>query len=170
MKRFLVLAIAALPLAGCTAKAATSRGVPPPTSIPSTTTMTSPGVGSTQSFSAEDVTVTNVIDPAAVGSFGPPAGDRFVAVELEVKNTGTTSLSPTPIFDATLVDQAGQSYTPVVNGTPSCQDFSGSLSVDPGTSASGCVLFEVPTSGAPAKFQYVSKEAGANVQRAEWSL
>ena len=170
MKRIIALSIVALALAGCSAKSATTATTST-TSPSTTTTAATPGVGATQSFHSEDVTLGKVIDPAAMGPLGSiPAGDRFVAVELGIKNTGTVALSPTPIFDAILIDQSGHSYTSVVNGTPSCQDFAGSLSVDPSASASGCVLFEVPTAEAPAKFQYITKEAGADVERTEWVL
>ena len=174
MKRVAIasLAVAVLSLTACSS-GASSTGTAPGVAKTTTTqapATTEPGVGATQSFHLEDVTLSKVIDPAAIGSFAPPTGDRFVAVELGIKNTGSAALSPTPIFDAILVDQGGHSYTPVVNGTPSCQDFAGSLSIDPSSSASGCVLFEVPTAEAPAKFQYISKEAGANVERTEWSF
>src|SRR5450759_3131702 len=125
MKRIIALSVVALALAGCSAKSATTATTST-TSPSTTTTAATPGVGATQSFHSEDVTLGKVIDPAAMGPLSSiPAGDRFVAVELGIKNTGTVALSPTPIFDAILIDQSGHSYTPVVNGTPSCQDFAG---------------------------------------------
>lgn len=155
IKRAASMAILAIALTGCT-----SARVNTPASAPASTTtpVTKPvaHTGATLSLTGEDVTLTRIIDPAAVDASGIGAGvgKRMVAAVLRIRNTSSVGFVPEAITDATLIDQGGLSYTPSVWPTGSCQGFAPDIVVEAGTSVAGCVVFDVNDGGTPVRFQY----------------
>ncbi|MFV0134729.1 DUF4352 domain-containing protein [Streptomyces sp. HMX87] len=70
------------------------------------------GLTGTQEGEALAVTVVKVVDPAgAENEFSTPeAGERFVAVQFRLQNTGTAVCSDSPSNGARLVDAQGRQF------------------------------------------------------------
>ncbi len=134
-----------------TAAALPSRP-PAPIITPSTTTAVALGttVNVTGSGGAlAEVNATAIVDPAAPAysydSAGP--GQRFVAVRLQITNTGATALQENAFDDTSIVISTGTVQTPVVTAVAGCAGFvGGDFALGPGSGAVGsCVTFELPT-------------------------
>jgi hypothetical protein len=109
-----------------------------------------------QSGHPESVTLVKVVNPATGKSQfeTPTAGNKFVGVQLSIKNASTVAISPNILAEVTLIDAGNQSYNPDFSSISNCQEFASSLSVAPGDTATGCVTFQVSTAAVPAKVQY----------------
>jgi Domain of unknown function (DUF4352) len=121
------------------------------------------------------VTLTGVVNPATEsdGLSLLPAGDILVAVELTVQNVGSGTRNDDVLDDSTLIDSGGHTYAGLGSGleytVSQCQTFSGGeVTLPPGQSESGCVIFQIPSSAVPARFQY-QPDAGFG-SLAEWNL
>jgi len=130
-------------------------GVKPPTTTTSTTTTTTKplyGLGVTQrvhdaSQNALAVDVAQIFDPATgIDQFNQPnAGYRFVAVEINLSNQSTGTISDDANLDVQVIGSTNQAYSPDFSSVTECTDFSsGSFTLLPGGTESGCVLFQVP--------------------------
>jgi hypothetical protein len=96
------------------------------------------------------VTVGQVFDPAtaASGSGQPDSGDRLVAVQMNIANNGTEEISDDANFATTITGTDGQEYTADFNAVTQCTNFAsgyGFFDVPSGGTASGCVVFELPS-------------------------
>ena len=120
------------------------------------------------------VTLSSVVDPATEsdGLSLLPSGDRLVAVNLTIANAGTGIQQQSIDDNVTLIYSGGHSY----NGTNGImysvsqgQTFSGSSTLLPNQSESGCVVFPVPSSAVLSKFQYIP-DAGFASSLGEWNL
>jgi Domain of unknown function (DUF4352) len=97
------------------------------------------------------VSATQIIDPAsaASGSGLPDSGYRFVAVQLTVDNTSTQEVDGDANDALTVTGSDGQTYTADFGSVSACTNFysgTGIIDLQAGVSASGCVVFELPTS------------------------
>jgi Protein of unknown function (DUF2510)/Domain of unknown function (DUF4352) len=95
-----------------------------------------------------DVTLVAVIDPASgADQFSTPdAGNRFVGVELRIADGGSGVVQSDANEDVTVVGSDGQTYTSAFDDIAGCTNFNeGAYALGPGESATGCVVFEVPT-------------------------
>ncbi len=121
----------------------TATAVPAAVSLGTTVTITGPG-GATAAVNAAAI-----IDPAAPAysydSAGP--GQRFVAVRLEITNTGATALQENAFDDTSIVVSTGAAQTPVVTALAGCTSFvGGEFALGPRSGvADSCVTFEIPT-------------------------
>jgi hypothetical protein len=124
------------------------------TSHPTTTT-TTPGVGGTLSFEDANgvpytVSLQQVIDPApgADQDNQPDPGDRFVAAEFVITDTSSSATtSDDANNDATVVGSDDQTYDADFDDVAGCTNFNDGLyQLSPGQSATGCVVFQLPTS------------------------
>lgn len=162
MKRLLLISGIALGVAACgsSARVNTPIGTTASTGTPTTVPRFVAHVGTTLSLTDETVGLSKVIDPAVTDAsgIGAPAGKHLVAAVLVVTNTSSTGFTPQAPFDSTLIDNAGQSYTPTLWPTGSCQAFASSAVVEPNTSLTGCVVFEVTDGNTPARFQYQPRD------------
>lgn len=162
MYRLLVLALAmllAITVAACGDKDVTTT---PETSTPVQTTTTtqqpSPtptdtpsvaSVGDTINLTGQEegeraaVTVVKVVDPAKLSS--PDAGMRLVAVQFRLKNIGTQVVNEAPNNDAKVRDTQGQQFNSTIADTAAGPGFGGSVTLTPGDTALGFLVFEVPT-------------------------
>ncbi|WP_189174586.1 DUF4352 domain-containing protein [Streptomyces lasiicapitis] len=135
-------------------------------------------IGSTLSLTGNesderlDVTLVKVVDPArAANQFATPeAGNRFVAVQFRLKNTGEASYKDAPGNGAELVDGDGQHfsaslYAPTKAGPP----FPGTVSVTIGDTALGYLTFELPAAAEPVTAQF-SMNSGFSDDVGEWDL
>lgn len=94
------------------------------------------------------VNATAIVDPAAPAysydSAGP--GQRFVAVRLQIINTGATALQENAFDDTSILVSTGAAQTPVVTAVAGCSSFvGGAFALGPGSGAAdSCVTFELP--------------------------
>ena len=97
------------------------------------------------------VDATQVVDPAsaASGSGLPDSGYRFVAVQLTVDNTSSQEIDGDANDALSVTGSDGQTYSADFGSVSECSNFSsgsGIIDLQAGDSASGCVVFELPTS------------------------
>jgi hypothetical protein len=124
----------------------------PPVVVTTTTTPPALHVGQHADFTDASgmglqVTMAQVIDPASGADQyeAPTSGDRFVAVQVRLKNTGTTSYSADVNSQVSLIGSDSQQYSPSFEQIKSCTNFNfGNYTLSPGDSLTGCVAFQVP--------------------------
>ncbi|MFB9884740.1 DUF4352 domain-containing protein [Planobispora siamensis] len=114
-------------------------------------------------------TLTRVVDEATPANqfLKPSEGSRYVAVELTLENVGQEVYSDSPMFGSTLIDSEGRQYQATFAEVKEGVSFGGAVTVSKGDSRKGVIVFEVPTSAAPAKFQFGTI---LGEQKAEWTL
>ena len=114
------------------------------------------GIGDTITLTGTNIgvrlrsTVTGLIDPArATESPGP--GMRYVGVPLRLRSTGI-AVHDSPLENARLRHARGVAK-PVLGVEAGCSNgFDGTVRIDVGHQARGCVLFEVPEDARPNEF------------------
>jgi hypothetical protein len=107
-------------------------------------------VGSTIALAGIDsgeqvaVTVTKIYRHARPASSfdDPDTGDRLVAVQFRLTDTGSAAYSDSPSNGAEVVDASGQSYQSAIENAANCPAFPGTENIAPGASGLGCVVFE----------------------------
>ncbi|MFF2194167.1 DUF4352 domain-containing protein [Streptomyces sp. NPDC058157] len=115
-----------------------------------------------------DVTLTRVVDPA--GPEPARAGaDRLVAVELRLENTGTAPYADSPAPAAHLLDSTGRRFTGLSTATDAGPALPAAVTLAPGGSATGYVVFRLPAEARPAAVQF-ALDAGLGDDVAHWSL
>ena len=122
--------------------------------------------------SAAAVTATKVADPTTSpdGVSTPGPGDRYVAVEFQIKNIGTLVYDDTPDNCALLLDTAGHRYEAVtVLSIAPGPIFDTSVRLSPGQKAVGYIVFELPTTAKVATAQF-SMDSGFGVDTGRWTL
>lgn len=96
------------------------------------------------------VTATQVVDPAtAASSVTPNTGDRFLAVEVSLADgSSDESVSGDANYSMTVTGSDGNTYVANFATVSECSNFNdGYFDVSPSeSSATGCVVFELPTS------------------------
>ncbi|WP_369169712.1 DUF4352 domain-containing protein [Streptomyces sp. R28] len=133
----------------------------PPTSTPSAAPSAA-SVGGTLNLTGTDegenlaVTVVKVVDPArAKNEFSSPeSGERFVAVQFRLRNTGSAVYDDSPDNGAKVRDTQGQQFSASIEETAAGPGFGGSVTLVPGDTALGFITFEVPTASKIAKIQF----------------
>jgi hypothetical protein len=128
-----------------------------------TTTPAIVHIGATLSFqdtSGDPYTVRliKLIDPAkgADQLTTPDPGHRFVAAVFKITNTGKRRITDDANSDASITGSNGQTYISDTDSVAECTNFDdGTYQLDPGQSASGCVVFQ------PSR--------GIDVSQVDWS-
>lgn len=116
------------------------------------------------------VTVSDATDPAPAGQFGgPAAGHRYVAVTVEIANTGDTAYADSPGNGATLIGSDAAQYSETLSDGGGCTTFGGSVTVAPGEIRAGCMVFELPEGVVAAAFQF-TPDSGFADDTARWNL
>jgi len=118
----------------------------------------------------EQVTLSSVIDPAqgADQFTTPDAGKRFVATVFTIKDIGTQSGTGDANSNAAVIGSDNQTYSFDVSNVSECTNFNeGEFQLGPGESASGCVVFQLPTAIKVAKVQW-SPQGGFASDFGEW--
>lgn len=117
------------------------------------------------------VTVDGVMDPLAVGPDDQAdSGQRFVGVQITLKNVGSVPYSDSPSNGATLLsNQNEQAQGEIVSGGPCGNGFQSSANVASGDTQQGCIPFEMPNGETPASFQFTLSSGFAD-QTGQWSL
>ncbi|MFD8982562.1 DUF4352 domain-containing protein [Streptomyces sp. NPDC059564] len=111
-----------------------------------------------------DVTLTRVVDPA-----GSAGGDRLVAVELRLENTGSVPYRDAPAAAAHLLDSQGQRFTGLTQESRAGAGLPDTVSLDPGAEVTGFVTFRVPRDAGLAAVQF-ALDAGLGDDVGQWSL
>lgn len=113
-----------------------------------------------------DVTLTQVADPA-----GPAPGDaeRLVSVRLRLENTGTAGYEDSPAASTHLLDCEGRRFTGLHVSTEAGAAFPATVSLEPGSTASGFVTFRLPKDAGLAAVQFALDGGLAN-DVGQWSL
>jgi hypothetical protein len=114
------------------------------------------GIGDTITLTGTNIgvrlrtTVTGLVDPArATESPGP--GKRYVGVQLRLRSTGI-AIHDSPLESARLRYEGGAAK-PVLGVKAGCSNgFDGTVRIDVGLKARGCLLFEVPENAEPREF------------------
>jgi Domain of unknown function (DUF4352) len=85
----------------------------------------------------------------------PKPGKRFIAVELGVTNTSTSTVSSNANLDTAIIGTDSQTYTAVFDERKGCSNFSyGDFTLTPGAHEVGCVVYELPEGVKAAKVQF----------------
>jgi hypothetical protein len=118
------------------------------------------------------VTLLKVIDPAqgADQQFNTPdAGKRFVGVDVKIANNNSSAYHDNANTDMIVIGSDNQTYTAdYFDSVSECTDFnSGEYTLAGSESATGCVVFQVPTGVSVAKVQFTSNE-GLGSDVGEW--
>ncbi|MDF9816945.1 DUF4352 domain-containing protein [Streptomyces sp. SPB162] len=115
------------------------------------------------------VTVTRVVDPAGADVFSPDQGNRFVAVQFRLRNTGTAVYADSPSNGAQVVDTLGQAFNATIADTNAGPGFPGSVRLTPGSTALGFVTFEVPKASAIAHVHF-TLNSGFAADTGQWTV
>jgi hypothetical protein len=103
------------------------------------------------------VSVLEVVDPVGRGGYyrGPRAGTRWVGVRLRIANVGGTTYNDDPANDTRLVagDRTLQADSALLT---TCDVFPVQITLAPGGSRQGCVIFEVPRGSSPRQLRFAS--------------
>ncbi|MGH8910027.1 MAG: DUF4352 domain-containing protein [Egibacteraceae bacterium] len=148
-----------------------------PTSTPEPEPTETASVGSTISLTGNDegaeiaVKVVEVIDGAAGTQFSlPQAGNKFIAVRVELSNTGQAVYLDSPSNGTRLINAANEQFTATIAQVQGCQEFAGgSVTLSPGSTALGCLIFEVPVDAVAARFQF-TLDSGFGPETGIWEL
>ncbi len=147
-------------------------------SVPTASLPASASVGDTLALSGTsggekaDVTVVKIVDPASAKEAfsSPKAGERLVAVQFRIRNTGTAVYDDSPSNGARLVDNEGQQFTArIATDTTAGPSFPGSVMIAPGDTALGYITFTVPTASRVAKVQF-ALNSGFAPSTGQWTV
>jgi hypothetical protein len=102
-----------------------------------------PGVGSTAVTGSFEVTLLTVEDPVAGNQLFPPEeGNRFIGVELEMRNTSAEVQAFSSLLSVEVVDAEGQTWSPSLFAVSDRSTLDGDIPA--GESRRGWIGFEVP--------------------------
>lgn len=114
------------------------------------------------------VTLTRIVDPATVPHGWGDPGTTYVATELSLTNTGSTTIVGNSNSDVAVVGSDGRDYRADFATVTECQNFlSGWFLLAPGASTTGCVVFALPPDVRPAKVRY-TPSSGISRDVGEW--
>ncbi|MFF2045821.1 DUF4352 domain-containing protein [Kitasatospora sp. NPDC058170] len=118
-----------------------------------------------------DITTVKVVDPAESSNeyLKPEAGKRYVAVQFQIKATGTQAYSEMPWSSAKVVDTQGQSYGPSLAETKAGPTFQTPTNIAAGETGKGFVTFEIPTDAKLDKVQF-ALDNGFAKQVGQWKI
>ncbi|MFB8087466.1 hypothetical protein [Streptomyces sp. NPDC055992] len=109
---------------------------------------------------------------SAIGVLEPAAGNRLVAAEFTILETGTGTYQGTGYAEAMVYDANGQGYQGKP-GTPTVGESLGGLQliVKPGQRVSGWIVFEVPEDAKITSVTYLMEKVGPDPERTgKWTL
>lgn len=143
------------------APSATTTATPPATTPTTTTTSLTGPVGTPYSDTDGSgnvmaVALTQIIDPAQGANqvATPNNGFRFVGAKFTITGKSGT-FNDDANNDAVVVGSDNQSYTADFDDIAGCTNFKdGDFTVTPGTSTTGCVVFQVPQNVQVASVQW----------------
>lgn len=114
------------------------------------------------------VTLTQIVNPAAVTNGWGDPGSRYVAAQLTIKNTGTTTIVGNTNSDVSMIGSDNRDYRADFATVTECVDFKyGWFLIAAGDSSRGCVVFKLPLGVTPAKVRY-TPSSGISHDIGEW--
>ena len=118
-----------------------------------------------------EVTVNQLVNPASPAQdfMKPKTGNKFVAVQVTLKNVGQAVYSDSPTNGATLIDGEGQQFRSTYADVREGQSYGGTSTINVGDSRKGVIVFEVPESAKLVKLQFALNSGFAD-QKGEWTL
>jgi hypothetical protein len=184
MKKFLVVmpAVLSLALTACAGTEVTSSPDKKPANSGSHSTSAKSqaapaGIGDTITLKSNEdnlkleVTVVKAISSAKPkDEFNvPEQGQRFAAVQIRLKNVGSTTYDDSPGNGAKLIDGQDQQYDEAMSDIAQGPSIGSSVKLAPGGSRKGYLVFAVPKKAKIAKFQF-ALDSGFGPQAGEWLL
>lgn len=121
--------------------------------------------------SAVQVTALKVVATVTAkdGFSKPEPGNRFMAVQFALTNTGDASYDDAPSNGAKVSDAEGQQYdTALLEDSSAGRGLPSLLKLAPGATAKGYLVFEVPKAAKIVSVQF-SQDSGFG-QTAEWKI
>ncbi|MEU2871108.1 hypothetical protein ABZ769_18145 [Streptomyces olivoreticuli] len=119
-----------------------------------------------------DVTFKGWADPVtSANQFGQPSvGNKYVAAQFELVNTGTLSYEDSPMNGAKVIDDKGQHFTgTVVSDVSVGPELDAGLKLPVGEKALGWIAFSVPDS-IKAESVTFGMNSGLAPQTGQWSI
>ncbi|NUU23493.1 MAG: DUF4352 domain-containing protein [Streptomycetaceae bacterium] len=116
-----------------------------------------------------DAVLVQLVDPGTPKDeySGPDPGNRLVAIQWRITNTGATVVDETPTLRTKLVDAQGQIYEFAIGADHKGTEFPTSAQIPPGESRLGFVTYEVPKA---AKIVKVEFEGGYDKPSGQWTV
>ncbi|MEU5025862.1 DUF4352 domain-containing protein [Streptomyces milbemycinicus] len=130
------------------------------------------GLGQSSAPTA-DVTLNKFVDNAkAQGAYFEAAdGNRLVAAEFTIVNTGKVTYSDAPYTPPTVVDTAGTAHNGKPGDPTDGESLSITMTLSQGERATGWVIFEVPKSAKIASVTWQMDRTGLDTERiGTWTL
>ena len=117
------------------------------------------------------VTVVRVFKHArpATSLDAAPAGQRLVAVQIRLTDTGTRPYRDSPSNGATVVDAKGESFQAAISSVTGCPSFPGTEVIPVGASGLGCVVFQVPAAAKIVGVQF-TLDSGLGPVTGQWRV
>ncbi|WP_413797101.1 DUF4352 domain-containing protein [Streptomyces iranensis] len=118
-----------------------------------------------------DVTMEKWLDPAkSADEFTTPAaGKRWVAVQIQLTNTGTTTYSDSPSNCVQAADTDGQRFDSTFGDITAGPQMTSDLKLPAGDKALGWVVIEVPKASKVATLQFTMNSGFAD-QTGQWKI
>lgn len=114
------------------------------------------------------VTLTQVVNPATVPNGWGEQGSTYVAAQLTIKNTGTTTIVGNSNSDVAMIGSDNRDYRADFATVTECKDFTyGWFLLAVGDSTNGCAVFKLPSGVTPAKVKY-TPSSGISRDVGEW--
>jgi hypothetical protein len=114
------------------------------------------------------VTLMRVIAPATVPPGWGDTDKTYIATQLKIANTGTSTIVGNSNSDVSVIGSDNQSYSADFNTVTECKDFAyGWFLIAAGSSTTGCVVFGLPQGVTPMKVKYVPS-SGISHDVGEW--
>ncbi len=144
------------------------------TAITTTTETGDPTIGAEVSLESFDTTLAVTVTdyhPVEVGRYdNVPDGATLVGVEMNIENVGSVKFGDSPGNGAKLLTTAGVPLNPDFPLEGDCPaDFSTSVDLKPGESASGCIAFQLRTGQEGGEFEW-TPDSGYAEDSARWAL
>jgi hypothetical protein len=165
-----------LTLTACTTSEVTSSP-DGKTSSPPTSSAAPAKIGDTISLKGNErglkIAVTVVrVSPSAKGKdeFNQPEkGQRFVAIQIALKNVGSIAYDDSPGNGAKLIDVEDQQYDVALSDVALGPSIGSAVKLGPSSARKGYLVFSVPKKVKLATFQF-TLDSGFAPQSAEWLL
>ncbi|WP_354596089.1 DUF4352 domain-containing protein [Streptomyces sp. JL1001] len=118
-----------------------------------------------------DATLKKLVDPAQPKDefFAPEDGNRWVAAQFELTNTGTKPYADSPSNGAGVADADGQRFQATFADTKAGPSMTSDAKVPPGEKALGWITFEVPKSSKIVTVQF-GLNSGFADQTGQWKV
>ncbi|WP_327680165.1 DUF4352 domain-containing protein [Kitasatospora sp. NBC_00458] len=127
--------------------------------------------GSLDKGNTADVTALKVVDPAASSNEYLKAedGKHYVAVQFQIKPTGSKAYGESPFVSAKLLDTQGQAYSATLADTKAGPSFQTPTNIAAGETGKGFVAFEIPDGTKLDKVQF-ALDSGFAQQVGQWKI